>query len=176
MPHFDLVVDHQPLVSILNSYTLDMTKNPRLQRLKVKLGLYIFDAHWRKGKDHAIPDALSCAPVSDPSTEDVEDSAHLQAQIRCVPHHISTVVVSSDLALQRSSILPDPWLSVLREAASQDPQCLDLVGAVTNGFPSNTSTLTWPTTGDCSMRSVQMMASYYQDPVLSFLRRSGSMS
>ena len=31
---FTLVVDHQPLVPILNGYSLDQVENPRLQRLQ----------------------------------------------------------------------------------------------------------------------------------------------
>lgn len=33
LPKFILVVDHQPLVTILDKYTLDAVENPRLQRL-----------------------------------------------------------------------------------------------------------------------------------------------
>lgn len=32
LPHFSLVIEHKPLVSILNDYTLDAVENPQLQR------------------------------------------------------------------------------------------------------------------------------------------------
>lgn len=70
LPTFTLMVDHQALVSILDKYTLDAMENPKIQRLKKRLSPYSFTTVWRKGKDHAIPDALSRAPVNDPVMED----------------------------------------------------------------------------------------------------------
>jgi hypothetical protein len=70
LQQFTLMVDHQALVTILDSYTLDAVENPKLQRLKERLSPYVFKTVWRKGREHAIPDALSRAPVNDPSTED----------------------------------------------------------------------------------------------------------
>ena len=69
LPNFELIVDHKPLKSILNTQTLDMVDNPRIQRLKEKLSAFIFHTTWRKGKDHVIPDALSRAPCRDAEPE-----------------------------------------------------------------------------------------------------------
>lgn len=41
LPHFELVIDHKPLVPILNNYTSDVVENARLQRLK-EVSLYVF--------------------------------------------------------------------------------------------------------------------------------------
>ena len=68
--NFDLIVDHRPLVSILDKNTLDQVENPRLQRMKESLNLYKFTTQWIKGKLHAIPDALSRAPVDQPCKAD----------------------------------------------------------------------------------------------------------
>jgi hypothetical protein len=57
--NFTLMVDHQALVAILDKYTLDAIDNPKIQRLKECLSPYSFTTAWRRGKDHAIPDALS---------------------------------------------------------------------------------------------------------------------
>jgi hypothetical protein len=70
LPDFTLVVDQQALVAILDKYTLDAIENPKIQRLEERLGSYSFHTVWRKGKDHAIPDALSRAPVNDPGKDD----------------------------------------------------------------------------------------------------------
>lgn len=70
LQHFDINMDHRPLVPILNSYTLDTVENPRLQRLQAKMSAFIFTAVWRTGKDLCIPDALSRLPVSCPTPED----------------------------------------------------------------------------------------------------------
>ena len=72
LPIFTLTVDHQALVTILDRYTLDAVDNPKLQRLKERLTPYVFNTVWQKGKDHAIPDALSRAPVNDPEPDDDE--------------------------------------------------------------------------------------------------------
>ena len=42
LPHFDVVIDHRPLESILNNQTMYMIDNPRIQRLKEKLSSYTF--------------------------------------------------------------------------------------------------------------------------------------
>ena len=68
--HFELLVDHRPLVSILDKKTLDQIENRRLQRLKESLCLYSFTISWVKGKTHHIPDALSRAPVMQPENYD----------------------------------------------------------------------------------------------------------
>ena len=43
LPHFDLVVDHKPLVPILNDYALDKLDNPRLATRDPR---YAFTAQW----------------------------------------------------------------------------------------------------------------------------------
>ena len=40
---FNVVTDHQPLIPVLNHYTLDMVEYPRFQRLKAKLSMYTFN-------------------------------------------------------------------------------------------------------------------------------------
>ncbi|XP_064100793.1 uncharacterized protein LOC135211412 [Macrobrachium nipponense] len=69
LPTFTLQTDHRPLVPIINSYTLDMVENPRLQRMKERMSQYQFTAVWCAGKSLCIPDALSRAPVSYPTSD-----------------------------------------------------------------------------------------------------------
>ena len=66
LPHFDIITDHNQLLSILNNRRLDEIENPRLQRLRTKLMAYHFTAHCQKGSLHSAPDVLSRNPVSDP--------------------------------------------------------------------------------------------------------------
>ena len=42
LPHFDVLTDHNPPLSIFNSKRLDSIKNPKLQRLKMKIVSYNF--------------------------------------------------------------------------------------------------------------------------------------
>ncbi|KAG0721036.1 Retrovirus-related Pol polyprotein from transposon opus [Chionoecetes opilio] len=80
---FELVVDHKPLVPILDHHTLDAIDNPRIQRLKEKIAPYVFSTIWRKSKEHALPDALSRAPVAVPTHADMEAESQ-------VAHHVRT--------------------------------------------------------------------------------------
>ena len=70
LPTFTVMVDHQALVTILDKYTQDAIENPKNQLLKERLSPYSFTTVWRKGKDHAIPNALSRAPFNDPAKDD----------------------------------------------------------------------------------------------------------
>ena len=121
LQHFEIVTDHKPLIPILNDYTLDAVENLRLQRMKEKTSMYSFKAVWRRGKQHAIPDALSRAPVSTPTAD---DTAMLQNIEFCVN------IISE---------APDLQLSHLREVARTDPEYKALVKTVTEGFPSRKS-------------------------------------
>ena len=73
---FEIVVDHKPLVPILDLHTLDAIQNDRLQRLLEKTTSYSYFTTWKKGKLHAIPDALSRAPVSKPTEYDEKQGIH----------------------------------------------------------------------------------------------------
>ena len=138
LPTFNLIVDHQPLVTILDKYTLNAVENPRLQRMKEKMSPFVFKTIWRKGKEHSIPDALSRAPIADPSPEDLEDDA-------ITVHHIRPVLASKAAAItseNEDAVLPpphlaDPLLDDLRTAASADADYMALVHAIENGFPAD---------------------------------------
>ena len=127
--HFELIIDHRPLIPILNSYTLDQIENPRLQRLVMKLQMFQLTATWRRGKDHAVADALSRAPVDDPCGEDLtcEDTPHTAAQI---------------CALQCENgmpILPDIKMDSVRTIAAKDSEYQELLKLVRDGFPNKKS-------------------------------------
>ena len=51
LPTFTLIVDHQPLVTILDRYTLDQVENPRLQRMKEQMSSFTFQKNGVKGKN-----------------------------------------------------------------------------------------------------------------------------
>ncbi|XP_037082573.1 uncharacterized protein K02A2.6-like [Pollicipes pollicipes] len=79
MQQFEVMTDYRPLILILNSKSMVDIEKPRLQRLRERLGQFNFVATWRQGKLHAIPDALSRAPVHDPTPDDEEaeqDGSH----------------------------------------------------------------------------------------------------
>lgn len=77
LPHFDLVIDHKPLVPLLNSKLLYEIDNPRLQMMMEKLTSFTFTASWQKGSLHYVYDALSRSPIQDECEEAVVDESDL---------------------------------------------------------------------------------------------------
>jgi hypothetical protein len=64
-----------------NSKGIADVKNPRLQRLMMKMLPYTFTAEWIKGKDHLAADALSRFPVNEPCLEDELCESHAEAAV-----------------------------------------------------------------------------------------------
>ena len=77
LTHFDILADHNPLLSILNSERLDEIETTRLQRLRMKIVSYNFTAQWVKGSLNAGPDALSRYPIleAEPGNQLAEETA-----------------------------------------------------------------------------------------------------
>ena len=129
MQHFDIVTDHNPLLSILNTYRLDEIENPRLQRLKTRIMGYNFTAQWKRGSDHHAPDALSRHPTRDPCNEDTlaESDPQLGPEVS-----VSEIRSVSCMGLTLPTRLRD-----LRDQAAQDTEYQALHSTILNGFPAN---------------------------------------
>lgn len=132
LPHFSIVVDHRPLVPILNSKLLSEIENPRLQRMRMKLCGYSFTASWQQGKTNNIADALSRAPIQDPSTEDyaigMEDGDPLHAAVVSALHAVCEKGT-------RLAPLQDQTLVKVRAAAARDAEYTALRNVIMKGFP-----------------------------------------
>ena len=126
---FMLIVDHKPLESILNTQTLDMVDNPRIQRLKEKLSAFIFHTTWRKGKDHVIPDPLSRAPCHDPEPEDTINVD----TTRTIHKNISAILRGKDPEVMAETFI-DPMLEDLKESTQQDKAAQQLITAIKSNF------------------------------------------
>lgn len=113
-----VIVDHQALVPILNKFTLDAVENPRLQRMKEHTFHFNFEAVWKKGKEHAIPDALSCAPVSTPTPVDIADDLFTHDHVQAIIRICATDLNGNDFATPAAP--SDSVLEELRRAASLD--------------------------------------------------------
>ena len=132
---FKLVVDHQALVTILDKQTLDAVQNPRLQGMKERLMRFNFTTVWNKGKTHAIPNALSRSPVSNPSADDVDDHLACIHQVRAsVQGTVAELSATGDPA-GTSAGLSDPLLTALSVAGSADHDYMALLHTVQHGFP-----------------------------------------
>ena len=138
---FTLVVDHQALVTILDKHTLGKIENEKIKRTKEHLSQFIFQTIWRKGKEHAIPNALSRCPVNKPTEEDLAVGKDIQ---QCVQHCVVRVVRRIDddgideLEEEVISSPPpnpaDPILEKLKAVAVADKHYSELINAVTTGF------------------------------------------
>ena len=117
MEKFEIVVDHKPLVPILDLHTLDAIQNDRLQRLLEKTTSYSFTTTWKKGKLHAIPDALSRAPVSKPTASDEK-----------LGLHHTYVILKTEIVLENDNQMPDE----IRTEAAKDTIYQKIVEFVQN--------------------------------------------
>ena len=133
LPHFDLVLDHRPLIPILNSKLLGEIENLRLQRMREKLAQYSFTASWQKGSTHCVPDALSRAPVQDPVEEDAAASGDID------PLH--SAVISALSATNEDGVrlapLQDQTVEMVRAAAARDGEYSLLKDVIIEGFPDH---------------------------------------
>lgn len=113
--------------------------NPKLQRLKERLSPYVFKTVWRKGREHAIPDALSRTPVNAPSAEDEAANADVQSFARRVSVRHVQAVTYSDTPDQDEETggehLADPIILNRKEAAVADGHYQELLAAIESGFP-----------------------------------------
>ena len=140
LPKFTIFVDHQALVSILDHQTLDAVDSPKIQRLKQRLSPYVFETVWKKGTSHTIPDALSRAPVDEPSDEDIALVEDISSHGRVGAVHrisiLSTVAEEEDDRGDSPEKPRDMLLDELRVAAAADAGYKTLIDAVAAGFPA----------------------------------------
>ena len=121
----EIWTDHQPLVPILERYSLPEIENKRLQRLKMKIMHLQYTVKWVKGTENIEADCLSRAPhakpkFSDQLDEDEEEDVHI-AQIQV------NEVCSSELRDER--------LKELRAFADVNPEYTALASLIRSGFP-----------------------------------------
>ena len=134
LPRFDLVVDHRPLVPILNSKLLSEIENPRLQRMREKLSGYIFTASWQRGRDHSVPDALSRSPVSSPAANEDEAADESGSDpLKTAVLAALRLQCESDGDVQLAPVI-DPGLERIRAAAERDADYRRLRDAILSGF------------------------------------------
>ena len=132
MPHFQIVTDHHPLISILNNQCLNEIENPRLQRLKARVMPYNFTAEWIKGTLNQAPDALSRSPVSDPLPQEALGEQDFEGSLGP-----SCAEIRSILAPAESSVR----IESLRESADLDEEYQQLKRVILAGFPKHRSAL-----------------------------------
>jgi hypothetical protein len=138
MPRSQLEIwtDHQPLVPILERYSLPEIENKRLQRLKMKVMHLQYRVKWVKGTENVEADSLSRAPhakakSSDLLDEDIEDDESHIAEVQ-----VTQVFEAVDTKLR------DQRLLELRKFANQDVEYQQLSKYLSHGHPSSKEE--WP--------------------------------
>ena len=131
LPEFSVITDHKPLISILNSKGIEDIENQRLKKFKEKMQSYNFNTIWKQGKQHAIPDALSRAPVDIPDEEDKMTADDCDRHVNMIT---STAIQEiskeennrEDLAIRR-----------IKEEARNDEIYIKLTKKIREGFPDH---------------------------------------
>ena len=136
LKEFDIICDHRPLIPLLNQKSLAQVDNPRLLRLREKLVPYHFKAIWRSGKTHCIADALSRAPIDNPTEEDQEVEAHAHPHLR----HIVLANIQ-EMTDDESHPAPDLLIDEIRAAARHDDEYQALTNVILQGFPDQKADL-----------------------------------
>ena len=127
----ELIVDHRPLISIINSKTLDELSTPRIVRLKEKLTPYRLNAMWRPGIEHIIKSGglFSRHPVEVPGEDDLAREIEME-------HTFHTLRMMRALDWDTSEyIIEDQRQKSLREECAKDDHYRNLVQVTTTGFP-----------------------------------------
>ena len=125
----ELIVDHHPLISIINSKTLDELSTPRIVRLKENLTPYRLNAMWRPGIEHKVVDCFSRHPVEVPGEDNLAGEIEMG-------HTFHTLRMVRALDCNTGEhIIEDQRLKSLREECAKDDHYRNLTQVTTTGFP-----------------------------------------
>jgi len=125
LPNFELIVDHKPLVPILNDYALDKLDNPRLLRLPLIMQRYVYKARWIPSKDNMNADALNRTSSNSPTTKDQLAEGPVFFNVRNTV--LAPIGVSDPATL-------DPAPERVKEAAETDPTMVELRQLIRHRF------------------------------------------
>lgn len=128
---FEAIVDHKPLVSIVNKKQLCDLETPRQKRLMEKLMAYQLTVSWKPGIKHVVVDCLSRYPVSQPDSDDMMDTDDIR--------HADQVfqVMANEDEQNGEQIVGDMLIDKFRSSFLKDPECMKLARQVKVGFPDN---------------------------------------
>ncbi|XP_042228326.1 uncharacterized protein K02A2.6-like [Homarus americanus] len=114
--------------------SVSLLQNQRLQRMREKLCIDSFTARWQKSKFHCIPDALSRAPIQDPSAEDDVLGPDDED-----PLHVAVVSALSTVCEEGTPLAPlqDQTLVKVRASAARVADYTALRDVIMRGFPEH---------------------------------------
>ncbi len=135
LPSFEVVLDHQPLIPILNDYSLDQLDNQRLLRLRLQIFRFSFNARLVPDKENVEADALSRSPVDQPTEADLlgEEPTSYTAR-KAVANMIAEWSGSKEGTAGTT-------LEGIKRAAALDRNLQDLREVIMNGFSNEKTNL-----------------------------------
>ena len=116
---FHIETDHKPLVSLFGKKNLDEL-TPRIQRFRMRLMGFKYSISHLPGKDLITADALSIAPVTQPSRQDDVLTQEVQAFV--------DLVISSFPSTQK-------MLNKIKSSQENDPTCQEVKRYCELGWP-----------------------------------------
>ena len=144
--HFEVLTDHKPLIPILNDYSLADIENKRLQRLKMKMDGFTFEAFHVPGKENIEADALSRAPVNQPTEEDEIDEEEGSTS-RTSLEKLNSIEVEPDCWIFNTEMaefeccMIDKLTEDIREASEEDEDYRIVRGWVCEKYPPPAETV-----------------------------------
>ncbi len=135
LPLFEVVLDHSPLIPILNDYALDQLDNQRLLRLRLQMSRFSFHARWVPVKENVEADALSRSPVDQPTDADLLGEGPTsytarKAVVNMIAEWSGSKEGTADMTLES-----------IKAAAAADRDLQELREVIMNGFPSEKTNL-----------------------------------
>ena len=135
LPLFEVVLDHRPLIPILNDYALDQLDNQRLLRLRLQMSRFSFHARWVPVKENVEADALSRSPVDQPTDADLLGEGPTsytarKAVVNMIAEWSGSKEGTADMTLES-----------IKAAAAADRDLQELREVIMNGFPNEKTNL-----------------------------------
>ena len=116
---FHIFTDHKPLVSLLGSKPLDSLP-PRVQRFRMRLMRFTYTISHVPGKNLTVADTLSRAPVTSPTSEEMQFSTSVEAYVNLVLQGLPAT---------------EKRLEQIQQAQKQDAVCCKLIKYCQEGWP-----------------------------------------
>ena len=116
---FHIFTDYKPLVSLLGSKPLDSLP-PRVQHFRMRLMRFTYTISYVPGKNLTVADTLSRAPVTSPTSEEMQFSSSVEAYFSLVLQGLPAT---------------EKQLEQIQQAQKQDSVCCKLIKYCQEGWP-----------------------------------------
>ena len=122
LPHFKVLTDHKPLISLINKKDIQDTPI-RCQRMLMRLMRFNVTAEFVPGKEMVVADALSREPAIDDESQNIDS---ITQQVRVQVEEMKATWPASDQKLEE-----------LKEATRRDIQLPYVIQHTMQGWPAN---------------------------------------